>query len=95
MLSGTAGLIRSTYRGGVGRPDRRLLGRQSPIRLRESQGPEYDVAKIRVDWMGQYDQFEELSSGLTDIKCGEGVPERTKGYFTSHLAAVSKIFHVR
>ncbi len=26
--------------------------------------------------------------------CGEGVPERTKGYFTSHLAAVSKVLHV-
>lgn len=26
--------------------------------------------------------------------CGEGVPERTKGYFTSHLAAVSKFLHV-
>ncbi|CCU81142.1 actin binding protein [Blumeria hordei DH14] len=26
--------------------------------------------------------------------CGEGVPERTKGYFTSHLATVSKICHV-
>merc|ERR1712230_174825 len=25
--------------------------------------------------------------------CGEGVPERTKGYFTSHLAAVSKLLH--
>ncbi|KAK1239634.1 hypothetical protein MKX07_001088 [Trichoderma sp. CBMAI-0711] len=25
--------------------------------------------------------------------CGGGVPERTKGYFTSHLAAVSKILH--
>ncbi|KAI9761963.1 MAG: hypothetical protein M4579_000746 [Chaenotheca gracillima] len=25
--------------------------------------------------------------------CGEGVPERTKGYFTSHLAAVAKVFH--
>ncbi|KAK2624238.1 hypothetical protein QTJ16_006188 [Diplocarpon rosae] len=25
--------------------------------------------------------------------CGEGVPERTKGYFTSHLATVSKILH--
>jgi hypothetical protein len=27
--------------------------------------------------------------------CGEGVPERTKGYFTSHLNAVSKVLHVR
>lgn len=27
--------------------------------------------------------------------CGEGVPERTKGYFTSHLAAVSKLLQVR
>lgn len=26
--------------------------------------------------------------------CGEGVPERTKGYFTSHLASVSKFLHV-
>ncbi|MCJ1403944.1 hypothetical protein MMC11_007167 [Xylographa trunciseda] len=25
--------------------------------------------------------------------CGEGVPERTKGYFTSHLAAVGKVLH--
>ena len=25
--------------------------------------------------------------------CGEGVPERTKGYFTSHLAAVAKLLH--
>lgn len=25
--------------------------------------------------------------------CGPGVPERTKGYFTSHLSAVSKILH--
>jgi len=27
--------------------------------------------------------------------CGEGVPERAKGYFTSHLATVSKFLHVR
>ena len=27
--------------------------------------------------------------------CGEGVPERTKGYFTSHLTVVSKLLHVR
>ena len=27
--------------------------------------------------------------------CGEGVPERTKGYFTSHQAAVVKVLHVR
>ena len=26
--------------------------------------------------------------------CGEGVPERTKGYFISHLATVSKVLHV-
>ncbi|KAI1328299.1 hypothetical protein F5Y16DRAFT_158369 [Xylariaceae sp. FL0255] len=25
--------------------------------------------------------------------CGQGVPERTKGYFTSHLNAVSKVLH--
>jgi hypothetical protein len=27
--------------------------------------------------------------------CGEGVPERTKGYFTSHMNAVSKVLTVR
>ena len=27
--------------------------------------------------------------------CGEGVPERTKGYFTSHMNTVSKTLHVR
>lgn len=27
------------------------------------------------------------------LKCGGGVPERTKGYFTSHLNAVSKVLH--
>src|SRR5277367_5834859 len=26
--------------------------------------------------------------------CGEGVPERTKGYFGSHLAAVARLLHV-
>ena len=26
--------------------------------------------------------------------CGEGVPERTKGYFTSHMNTVSKTLHV-
>ncbi|KAK6372814.1 actin binding protein [Lithohypha guttulata] len=25
--------------------------------------------------------------------CGEGVPERTKGYFTSHMTAVAKLLH--
>jgi hypothetical protein len=28
-------------------------------------------------------------------QCGEGVPERTKGYFGSHLTVVSKLLHVR
>lgn len=27
------------------------------------------------------------------LQCGGGVPERTKGYFTSHLSAVSKVLH--
>lgn len=28
------------------------------------------------------------------FQCGEGVPERTKGYFGSHLSAVQKLLHV-
>ncbi|KAM0253935.1 hypothetical protein ACHAQJ_007058 [Trichoderma viride] len=42
-------------------------------------------------------KIKDPNSGLPKFVligwCGGGVPERTKGYFTSHLAAVSKILH--
>ena len=46
-----------------------------------------------------YAKVKDSNTGLPKSAligwCGEGVPERTKGYFTSHLAAVSKLLHVR
>ncbi|KAH7136581.1 hypothetical protein EDB81DRAFT_870644 [Dactylonectria macrodidyma] len=44
-----------------------------------------------------YAKVKDPNSGLPKniliAWCGGGVPERTKGYFTSHLAAVSKVLH--
>lgn len=45
-----------------------------------------------------YVKVKDTNTGLPKYAligwCGEGVPERNKGYFTSHLAAVSKLLHV-
>ena len=45
-----------------------------------------------------YVKVKDPNSGLPKNAlvawCGEGVPERTKGYFGSHLGAVAKLFHV-
>ena len=44
-----------------------------------------------------YVKIKDSNTGLPKYAligwCGEGVPERTKGYFGSHLAAVSKLLH--
>ncbi len=48
---------------------------------------------VLIGWVRRISH--EMARKLIRIQCGEGVPERTKGYFTSHLATVSKIFHVR
>lgn len=44
-----------------------------------------------------YAKVKDPNSGLPKniliAWCGGGVPERTKGYFTSHLAAVTKVLH--
>jgi hypothetical protein len=53
---------------------------------------------MRVNSMGmclaeKKKKYAEHAANFT--QCGEGVPERTKGYFGSHLGAVSKILHVR
>ena len=45
-----------------------------------------------------YDKVLDPNTGLHKnvliAWCGEGVPERTKGYFTSYLSVVSKFLHV-
>ena len=47
---------------------------------------------VLIGWVSDIKRVCEVRADR--FKCGEGVPERTKGYFTSHLAAVSKILHV-
>jgi hypothetical protein len=47
---------------------------------------------VLIGWVSDIECIFEVRADR--FKCGEGVPERTKGYFTSHLAAVSKILHV-
>jgi hypothetical protein len=47
---------------------------------------------VLIGWVSDIECIYEVRADR--FKCGEGVPERTKGYFTSHLAAVSKILHV-
>ncbi|KAL7942373.1 hypothetical protein V8C42DRAFT_332181 [Trichoderma barbatum] len=54
-----------------------------------------DFSEGRVQFA--FVKVKDPNSGLPKFVligwCGGGVPERTKGYFTSHLAAVSKILH--
>lgn len=49
---------------------------------------QFGFAKVR-------DPNTALPKNVLVAWCGEGVPERTKGYFTSHLSAVSRVLHVR
>ena len=55
---------------------------------------EFSDGKIQFAYVKIKDPNTTLPKSVLIGWCGEGVPERTKGYFTSHLAAVSKMFHV-
>ncbi|KAL9128812.1 MAG: hypothetical protein Q9217_002593 [Psora testacea] len=54
---------------------------------------EFSDGKIQFAFAKVKDPNTTLSKSVLIGWCGEGVPERTKGYFTSHLAAVSKTLH--
>ena len=56
---------------------------------------EFSDGKIQFAFVKIKDTNTALPKHALIGWCGEGVPERTKGYFTSHLAAVSKLLHVR
>ena len=56
---------------------------------------EFSDGRIQFAYVKVTDQNTTLPKAVLIAWCGEGVPERTKGYFTSHLAAVSKVLHVR
>lgn len=56
---------------------------------------EFSDGRVQFAFVKVSDSNTTLPKYVLVAWCGEGVPERTKGYFTSHLAAVSKLLHVR
>jgi drebrin-like protein len=55
---------------------------------------EFSDGRVQFAFVKVSDPNTTLPKYVLVAWCGEGVPERTKGYFTSHLAAVSKVLHV-
>ncbi|KAL4783865.1 hypothetical protein BJX76DRAFT_328727 [Aspergillus varians] len=54
---------------------------------------EFSEGKIQFAFVKVTDVNTGLPKSVLIAWCGEGVPERTKGYFTSHLSTVSKLLH--
>lgn len=54
---------------------------------------EFSDGRIQFAFVKVKDPNTALPKSVLIAWCGEGVPERTKGYFTSHLNAVSKLLH--
>ncbi|KAL9042112.1 MAG: hypothetical protein Q9180_000829 [Flavoplaca navasiana] len=54
---------------------------------------EFSDGRIQFAFARVKDPNTTLPKFVLIAWCGEGVPERTKGYFTNHLAAVSKVLH--
>ncbi|KAL2269913.1 hypothetical protein VTJ83DRAFT_2097 [Remersonia thermophila] len=54
---------------------------------------EFNDGRIQFAFVRVKDPNTGLPKNILVAWCGGGVPERTKGYFTSHLAAVSKVLH--
>ncbi|EPE04789.1 amylase-binding protein [Ophiostoma piceae UAMH 11346] len=54
---------------------------------------DFSEGRIQFAFVRVLDPNSALPKYVLVAWCGGGVPERTKGYFTSHLNAVSKILH--
>ena len=54
---------------------------------------EFNDGRIQFAFVKVKDPNTALPKCVLIAWCGEGVPERTKGYFTSHMNVVSKILH--
>ncbi|KAF5003003.1 hypothetical protein FDECE_10425 [Fusarium decemcellulare] len=54
---------------------------------------DFSEGRIQFAFVKVKDPNSGLPKSILIAWCGGGVPERTKGYFTSHLAAVSKVLH--
>lgn len=56
---------------------------------------DFSEGKIQFAFVKVKDPNTGLPKNVLIAWCGEGVPERTKGYFNSHLAAVGRFLQVR
>jgi hypothetical protein len=54
---------------------------------------DFNEGRIQFAFLKVKDPNSGLPKNVLIAWCGGGVPERTKGYFTSHLNAVSKVLH--
>lgn len=54
---------------------------------------DFNEGRIQFAFVKVRDPNTALPKNVLIAWCGGGVPERTKGYFTSHTAAVAKILH--
>lgn len=54
---------------------------------------EFNEGRIQFAFVRVKDPNSGLPKNVLIAWCGGGVPERTKGYFTSHVAAVAKVLH--
>lgn len=55
---------------------------------------EFSDGRVQFAFVKVKDTNTGLPKNALIAWCGEGVPERTKGYFTSHMTAVAKLLHV-
>ncbi|KAK1757544.1 hypothetical protein QBC47DRAFT_318781 [Echria macrotheca] len=54
---------------------------------------DFNEGRIQFAFVKVKDPNTGLPKNVLIAWCGGGVPERTKGYFTSHVAAVTKVLH--
>lgn len=54
---------------------------------------DFNEGRIQYAFVKVKDPNTALPKNVLIAWCGGGVPERTKGYFTSHTAAVAKVLH--
>jgi hypothetical protein len=54
---------------------------------------EFSDGKIQFSFLKIKDSNTGLPKSVLIAWCGEGVPERVKGYFTGHVSAVAKVLH--
>lgn len=54
---------------------------------------EFSDGRIQFAFVKVKDSNTGLPKSALVAWCGEGVPERTKGYFTSHMTTVAKLLH--